>query len=91
MILNRIVAQLDFDIDCCQLLHQVEEDERNLVVLDGVLVIADDTDWSGVVGDDLVAVGEPGTEETAALDTDAAPALVTAVEEPVLQEEGGSV
>ena len=69
----------------------MEEDEGNLVVLDSVGVLADDTNGPGVVGDDVISSGDPGTEETTALDTDAASTLITAVEEPVLQQEGRPV
>ena len=86
------VAQLHFDVDGYQLLDKVEEDEGDLEVFDTVSTSTEDTHWLGCVS---LHQGEvcldAGREEGATGAADATPRLVTAVEQPILKQESGSV
>ena len=86
------VAQLHFDVDGYQLLDKVEEDEGDLEVFDTVSASTEDTNWLGCVSLHQSEVClNAGREEGTTGAADAAPRLVTAVEQPILKQESGSV
>ena len=79
------VAQLHFDVDGYQLLDKVEEDEGNLEVFDTVGASAENAHGLGGVPFHQGEVClDARRKEGATCATDAAPRLVTAVEQSIL-------
>ena len=68
----------------------MKEDEGDLVLLNTVCTLAHDTHWSGTVHH-VIGHHVPGTEEAATPHTQCTLALVTAMEQSVLQQVGGAM